>query len=97
MEDEAFDENNKEQIEEGDGDPDTTINNTTPNNNNNGPSVDGRWRWSTFFEKITADARGSMAKNDPSLPKASEANLKNWGPLKFFNYFMPWNFSISIL
>lgn len=60
--------------------------------NTNGETTDGDWKWSKFFETITNDARGAIAKSDPILKKGFHTQLKHWTPVDFFHYFMPWDY-----
>ncbi len=55
----------------------------------NGPSSDGDWEWSAFFDCIANNARGSHPKHDPSIKNISLQRLKRMNPIDYFNIFMP--------
>ncbi len=63
-----------------------------PTDQSDGATMDGDWSWTSFFDAIANNARGSHVKSDPSLKKLSCEDLKKMEPVDFFNYFMPWKF-----
>ena len=68
------------------GENEGTADDEPPTDASDGATKDGDWSWSSFFDVIANDARGSHVKSDPSLKKLSRDELKKMEPVDFFNY-----------